>query len=352
MGKLNETGFKNQIKEGNFSNVYLLCGSEDYLKDFYLNKLKKKVVAPDFADFNIKEYEGRDVTVDDVIIAAQTLPMMSEYSLVIVHDFPFIGAKEKLNPDFKKLEEYFKDIAEQCILVFWCESVVVDAKSVPAWNSVIKAFSSAGDIVEINERTPSELAGLLVNSASKRGCTLDKNTAFYLTESVGTNIQVLFNELEKLCAYAKGSAITRELIDKLAVKSLQAKVFDLSKFILSGDSDRAYKGLFVLFSQREEPGDILSVIASYYVDMYRVKCAKEAGKVPADVAEYYKYNKNRLWVLDKAAGDCAKISINNLRTAIDILSEADFKMKSTGIDGKIILEEAVAKLLQLRNRYE
>ena len=355
MARLNEETFKAQLKREEFSNVYLLFGTESYLKDHYISRLKKRIVNPDFADFNLKEFEGRGLNIDDVIVAAQTLPMMSEYSLVIVYDFPFVNKgreKSTLNKDsFEKLKEYFNDISESCILVFKYDSIEVSTKNDSPWASVIKAFAKAGDAVEINERTPAELNRLVCSYAKNKGCTIGRRSADYLIECVGSGIQTIVNELDKLCAYVHGGEITNEIIDKIAVKSLQARVFDLSKYILRSDSDRAYKDLYTLFSQNESATDILPIIASYYVDMYRVKCAKEAGQRPDDIAEYYDYSK-RKWIPNKAAGDSAKISVNRLREALDVLSEADMRMKTTGISAQHILEEAVAKLLVLGGRYD
>ncbi len=347
MAKLNEEGLKKQIKEGSFSNAYMLYGTENYLKDLYLSRLKKKLINPAFADFNYHAFEGRDVSIDDIILAAQTVPMMSEYSLIVVHDFPFDENKEAV----KALKEFLSDMPDYCITVFWYESIVIETKKDSPWKGVISAFTKAGSAVEINERTVGELIKLLCAYASKRGCNLERNNASYLIEVSGQNLQTLFNELDKICSYVKSGEITREHINSLATKTLQAKIFDISKFIIQGNSDLAYNGIFALLYQKEEAKSILSAIASYYVDMYRVKCAKEAGKVPADVAQHYNYG-NRDWILSKAAADSSKISLNSLREALDILANADFQIKSNAAQPDIILEEAVAKLLMLRNKYE
>ncbi len=346
MARLNEASFKNQIKENSFSNVYMIFGNENYLKDFYIGRLKKKLVNPAFADFNLREYEGKDISIDDIIMDSQTVPMMSDYSLIIVRDYPL----NKSKADMEKLKEFFKELPESCIIIFWFDTITVELKKKDSpWQGIVKAFASAGDAVELNERSVPELISLIISSAKKRNCTIDNYAANYLIKTVGTDIQTIFNELEKLCAYVEGGKITCEIIDSVAVKSLQAKVFDISKFILAGNGDSAMSSLFTLFSQQEEPRFILPIIAGYYIDMYRVKCAKEAGKVPADIKEYFPY-KNREWIIDKASADASKIPLESLRNALDILSEADLKIKSSSVNDKVILEEAVAKLLLLKYR--
>lgn len=108
----------------------------------------------------------------------------------------------------------------------------------------------------------------------KRGAAISSENARYLISVSGSDIKTLLNETEKLSAYANGGEITKQLIDKLAVRCLQAKVFDLSKAVVRGDYEKAYSVLDSLFAAKEEPVSVLAVISNCFVDMYRVKCAK------------------------------------------------------------------------------
>ncbi len=344
MAKIGEQQLKEQVKSGAFKNVYLFYGEESYLKEYYVNKLKEKLVAPAFADFNFHQHEGKNSTLEDILTDTEIVPMMSEYSLVLVHDFPF-----DKNGDVDKLKEFFKDVPEFCVLIFWYDSIELDTKRSSKWSGLVTAFSKAGDAVNLEKRTEGELIKLVMNSAKKRGCSIERQRAQYFISVVGSDIQTIFNELEKICAFVQSGEITKKHIDDLAVKCLQARVYDLSKFILKGNSDGAFGVLNVLFAQKEEPISVLAVISSCYVDMYRVKCAKAAGEQANDIANYFSY-KGREFLIQNAARDSANISVQALRASLDVISLADEKMKSTAIDKNLLLEETVAKLLMLRAR--
>ena len=343
MARIGEKELKEQIKAGSFSNVYFIYGKESYLKEYYIKKLKDKLVDGAFADFNFHQYDSKDASIDDILQNAQTLPVMSEYSLILVHDYPL----DKSTSDFNALKEFFKDIPESCVLVFWYDSIEIDTKKSAKWKSVESAFAKAGSSVNLEMRSENELAKLIISSAKKRGCQIDVNNAKYLISVVGSDIQTIFNELEKICAFANGSEITKKDIDELAVKSLQARVYDLSKFILASNSNGAYSVLNTLFAQKEEPISILSVIASCYIDMYRVKCAKTANVNENELAQYYSY-KGREFLIRNASRDCRNISFENLRNSIDVLQKADELMKSSSIDKNLLLEETIAKLLIIK----
>lgn len=345
MAKIGEAELKQQIKNNELSSVYMLYGEEGYLKEHYTSQLKKAVVDPAFADFNYHEYDGKAVPLSEILHDAEMMPMMAQYTFILAHDYPLDKSKD----DVDTLKEFFKDIPETCVIVFWFDNIEVDTKKSSRWNTIINAFAKAGSAVDLQKRTENDLVKLITSFAKKRSCTITNDNARYLISVVGSDLKTIFNELEKICGYVSNGEITKNVIDELATKCLQARVYDLSKYILSGNSDMAYSVLNTLFAQKEEHIPILSVIASCYIDMYRVKCAKSAGVNENDLSNYFNY-KGREWLIRNAARDCRSISIESLRQAIDVLSQADEKLKSTPIDKNLLLEETVAKLLMLRNK--
>ena len=340
MARLNEQDLKLQIKERQFSNAYFIYGEEGYLKQFYVNKLTDLLVDDTFRDFNLHSFNGKKTSLEDILKDADMLPMMSEYNLILVCDYPF----DKSSADIDLIKEYLSDVPPSTVLVFWYDSVDVDIKKNSKWKSVEAAFSKAGSSVNLEKRSESDLVKLLVSGCKKRGAVLSPDNARYLISVSGSDIKTLLNETEKLSSYAKGQEITKQIIDKLAVKSLQAKVFDLSKAIVRGDYEKAYSVLNALFEAKEEPVSVLAVISNCFIDMYRVKCAKIAGQSFDDVANYYNY-KGREFALRNASRDCASLSVNQLRSSLDVLMLADNNLKSTAADSRLILEETMVKLL-------
>ena len=332
MPKINESELKKEIKSGDLKNAYLLYGEESYLKEYYASELKNKIVDKTFEAFNFHYF-------DDILKDAQMLPMMSEYNFVMVKDYPI----EKSANDIKLLEEYLKDAPDTTVFVFWFDAIEPDVKSAK-FKKVIKAFEKAGDCVELQKRSENDVAKLLVSGAKKRGAVLSNDTAKYLISISGNDMKILLNELDKLSYYAKGGEITKEIIDNMATKCLQARIYDLSKYVVAGKSGMAYDVLNVLFEMKEEPIIILSAISGVYVDMYRVKCAKSAGFGFDDVAKYYNY-RGREFALRNATRDCANLSLEQLRTSLDEISKTDVKLKSTAVDKKLLLEELIIKLI-------
>jgi DNA polymerase-3 subunit delta len=154
----------------------------------------------------------------------------------------------------------------------------------------------------------------------------------------------LANETAKICAYAGSFVVTRAHVDAVATPKTEARVFDLSRCVLSGNTQRAFELLAGLFSLREPPVSILAVLAMAYADLYRARVAKDEGKSPADVISAFGYRSD--FRVNSAFS--ARISAEAIRQSLRVLLDCDLKMKSTGLDDKILLEKAVAELFAAR----
>ena len=92
---------------------------------------------------------------------------------------------------------------------------------------------NGGVTVQLDHRSASELVKMLTDGAKKRGCVMSPSAARLLIETSGEDINTLASELEKLCFYAPGSEITEKHIENVAVKTVEASVYELSSFIFS-----------------------------------------------------------------------------------------------------------------------
>lgn len=340
MGRIDEKELKMQLKNDNLSKAYFIYGEESYLKEYYVSKIRAKLVSGSFEEFNFHRFDGKQVPVDDILKDADLLPMIGGCNLVLACDYPF----DKSENDCKEIKEYLTDIPETTVLVFWYNSLEPDVKKSARWKGVEAAFAKYGSSISFSRKSETDLVKLLVSGFRKRGAELSQNNARYLISVSGCDIKTLLNEVQKLSAFANGAQITKEMIDKLAVKCLQARIYDLSNAVVRGNYDKAYAVLDSLFAAKEDPVKVLSAISGCFVDMYRVKCAKTAGMPFDDVASYFNY-RGREFALKNASRDSAALSFDQLRRSLDVIMLADNGLKSTSADSRLILEEMLVKLL-------
>ncbi len=341
MPALNESALKEKLRE-NPVGVYLVYGEESYLKKVYIDKIVSKTVDESFADFNFHTFDGKDASLSDIYESAQAVPMMAETKCVLVKDFPLDTLDEN---GLDQLKTVIEDNPEDCALIF---SFVAYEPKGAKWTKVIKLFEKLAFAVKLDKKTSVELAKMLESGAKKRGKVFGKGVAAYLVTCVGADLNTLLNETEKVCAYAQGE-ITKEDVDAVCIKSLDARVFDMIKDLTARRFDSAFKKLEQLFEQREDEFQILGALIASYSDIYRAKAAVKSGGRAEDVSKYYNYA-GKEFRLTNAARNSAQLTFDDIGECIEILVDADTAMKSTATDKRLILEKTIVKLARVGGR--
>lgn len=338
MAVIFEDALKTEIKKEQ-ANVYILLGDDGYLKKMYLEKISSKI-APSDDIFNFQKFSS-DVDLQEVYDSVLQFPMMNDKKCVILCDYDFEHASKN---DLEKLCTIISETPDTCVFILWFDSMEIDYKKNNKFKKILSSCDAVGGITAVlNHRKTPELVKMLTDGASKRGCRLDGNAARYLVETAGEDINTLKNELDKLCFFAKSGDITKEMVDKVSIKTVEAGVYELSKQISKCDIKSALKTLDGLFFMKLEPIIILSTISSYYVDLYRAFVGKEKGLKVNEIAQIFGY-KTRTFVVENAYKDLNKFDFNKLSLSFEALREADKSLKSFSLEPRTILEQLIVKL--------
>ena len=339
MPALNESALKEKLRE-NPVGVYLIYGEESYLKKTYIDKIVSKTVDPAFEDFNFHKFDGKECTLSDIYESAEAVPMMAETKCVLVKDFPLDTLDEN---GFEQLERVVTENPDDCALIF---SFIAYEPKGAKWTKTVKLFEKHGYAVKLEKKTSLELSKMLESGAKRRGKPFAKGVSSYLITCVGSDLNTLLNETEKVCAYAQGEEITKADVDDVCIKSLDARVFDMIKDLTSGRFDSAFKKLAQLFEQREDEFQILGALIAQYSDIYRAKAAVKSGNRAEVVSRYYNYA-GKEFRLTNAARSGSSLSFDDIGECIDILLWADTTLKSSAINKRLVLEQTVVKLAKV-----
>lgn len=346
MPEITETELKAQIRRSDFSNFYFLYGEEKYMIANYARKLIAAAGGSTFETFNAQRLDGDSADVDRIAAAAEALPFMAERKCVAVSDFNAGAVRAR---EAGKLEELLGTLPETTVLLFYLPTLSFDPKRDAGWKKFLTRANRAGCTVNVKKRTADQLAKTLCSGAEKRGCTLSRGTAERIVSFCGDDLYTLFGELEKLCAFVGSGEITRDTVDRIVVKNLETRVFDLSKAILAGNYSGAYTILDQLLVQNEEPTAILAVLSSAYLDMYRVRVAVESGFGALEPAKHFDYARKE-FRLRNAERDAKRFSTQTLRRSIGVLLEADTALKSARGDRRLVMEKLIARLLLIAEK--
>ncbi len=339
---LTDKTLKSSLDSGALLPVYIVGGEDIFLKKQALDRIIKSAVN-EGDDMNLVRYSyGADL--QDIYDELGAFPIMSDKKCVILSDFDIDSAPKT---EFDKLCELAGEHYDTVVFILYFGNYELDFKKSSRLKKLITSVEAAGGaLVRLDHKSPDELARLLSSSAKKKGLELSVKNAHYLIEACSSDISVLSRELSKLCAFKKTGEITRETIDSVAVKSVEASVYDLSKKVINGDTASAMTLLDDLFFMNIEPIIIFYNISSAFVDMYRAHSAKKVGKNPESLAADFNMG-NRGFLLKNAAGNLRRYDEKKLELSFDAIISAEKELKSYSQDNRLVLEKLIVKLIYI-----
>ena len=267
MKSLNE-----DLKTGQFKQIYLLYGQESYLKKQYKERFIKAMV-PEGDTMNYSYYEGKKTDIKEVIDLAETLPFFSERRLIVFEDTGFFktGGND--------LADYINDGLPRTTHFIFIENEV-DKRS-----KLYKAVKAKGHIVELAAQDENTLRKWVSGLVRKEKKEMSQPDIAYFLNKVGTDMENITKELEKLFCYCLDrNVITREDMDAICVTQITNHIFDMVNAVAAGDQRRALDLYYDLLALKEPPMRILSLMSKEYRDLFHVKQLSRQGYGRKDIA--------------------------------------------------------------------
>ena len=340
---MTEAELKKELKSGEFRRFYFIYGEDNYLKNYYATQIAKKSAAV-LPDMNLIKLDGTKTDFQTVNSQTEQLPCMADYRCVWLTDYNFAAQNESEQQSFLDM---IADLPDSTVLVMLADTFEIAQKKPGKWQPLIKAAEKCGGALCFEHMNVPGLQNMLIKGAAKRKVMLDLSTAAYMIECCGREIAQLQNELDKLCSHVgEDGRITKENIDALCAKTVEANRYLLSKYIFSGNVPAALKLINNLFYMRANEVEVSMLIIGGFVDAYRAKCTVAASVPTKEAAAALGY-KGREFVIDNSARSAARINMKTLRECIEILCENDIRMKSTGDDKRFLLEQTVLRLTRM-----
>lgn len=322
---------KQSIKNGDIAPLYIFEGQEDYLIEYSIGEIKKKLIEPWAEMMNYQSYnELPSVTEAGDFI--ETLPVMSERKLLIFRKCGLFTGNIKNKAQWEKL---FGEIAPFNCVIIW-ENMPEKGKK---QNTVRKAAENSATVVNFPLQSEALLRQWLSNIAKKSDKTIDSRAAQYLIASLGRKMQPMKIEFEKIIAYSKGTQITREDIDAVIVKPVVENVFNLIDAIFEGKRELCYSLIYKLRSQKAEPVELISLLSGQLITIYKAKLYLLEGlSRTATVSSL-----GGGYGVEKCTQKAEKIKLENIRGLISLCFESDKNIKQGRMEGWTALEMIIAE---------
>jgi DNA polymerase III subunit delta len=311
--------------------VYLVIGPEIYQCRSAITLLKKYALSPDSAAFDYTELTAGEASVDEIMEAGGTFPMMSKRRLVLVTD-----VEQLKESDQGKLLDSLANLSKRSTLVLFAEDL--DRRK--------KFYTTLRDkhcVAEFRKLKGIALERWADAFIRKQGYRISSSTIKRIVELAGSDLQTLASELEKLMlSSGKEKDISNSIVDDLVRASRQHGIFELINAIGQRDRAGALRSLGNLLSMGEYPLVIVTMMARHCRQILIAKEGLLQGSNAQDIARTAQIPS---FILEQFLRQARAIDAASVQEMYIRLAGIDKRLKSTSLDGRIMLESLICALV-------
>lgn len=328
--------------------IYLFYGEETYLLETRVKKIKKEYQQ---LILGINFIQIDDTNVEELIADLETPAFGFDKKLIIAKNTGIFkkekkttksDSKKKKVDDIKlplneKIAKYIQENLEE--LKNTVDLVFVEQEVDK--NALYQTIEKVGEVKEFALLKLPDLIANIKKIAVAYKVNIDDATAKYLVECCGTSMQDLINELRKLIEYkGENSNITKQDIDLLCTKQIQAVIFDLTDNLGKKETSKALEVYNGLISNKEPIQKILITLYNHFKKLYIIKIAEKYNE---DVATAMNLKPNQLFLVSKYKTQARYFETQELREVIEALIDLDANYKIGLISLEIGLEAILCR---------
>lgn len=328
--------------------IYLFYGEETYLLETRVKKIKKEYQQ---LILGINFIQIDDTNVEELIADLETPAFGFDKKLIIAKNTGLFKKEKKTTksdskkkkvddtklPLNEKIAKYIQENSEE--LKDTVDLVFVEQEVDK--NALYQAIEKVGEVKEFALLKLPDLIANIKKITVAYKVNIDDATAKYLVECCGTSMQDLINELRKLIEYkGENSNITKQDIDLLCTKQIQAVIFDLTDNLGKKETSKALKVYNGLISNKEPIQKILITLYNHFKKLYIIKIAEKYNE---DVATAMNLKPNQLFLVSKYKTQARYFETQELREVLEALIDLDANYKIGLISLEIGLEAILCR---------
>ncbi len=331
--------FLKLLEQKKIPSVLLFEGEEINLMQSALAELRGALLPPGLEDLNESRLEAPET--DELIAAAETVPLMADRRLVTVRDYPSLTGRAETDD---RLISYLPGVPKETVLLFLC------VQSPNKKKKLYTTIQKMGGVVTFSRMNGLELTTYVTSAFRERGRECDERTADFLIFTCGRDTATLLSEIDKIAARrTDGSSISPDDVRDLAVPTSESTVFQITDALISGQEARVFQLLREQMMRGENEIRILSLILRQFrimqhirVQLYEKKPDREVRNmlssvfhIPPSIAPQY----------IRQAGSWTN---RQIKSAVQLCIDTDYAVKSGRINQEGSLDAVLLKLLLLR----
>lgn len=299
------------IKNGQFKNIYLLYGDEAYLRNQYRDKLLKALGGED--TMNTSVFSGKDVPLNEVMSLSETMPFLAERRVIL------LDGTDLFKTSCDEFAEYMKQIPDTTFFIFAEEAI--DKRS-----RLYKAIQNQGRCIEFVRQKEEVLTRWILAHIKREHKQISGSAMHAFLLRTGDDMENIARELEKLLCYTlHKDTITVEDVENICTVQTENRIFDMITAVSMKQQTEALKLYYDLLTLKEPPMRILFLLAKQFNVLYQVKSCMSQGMSTPAIADKLGM---KSFIVSKNVSQAGRFTKESLREAVEECVELEYAVKS------------------------
>jgi DNA polymerase III subunit delta len=335
---------------------YVLAGDEIFLYERCRRALTSSLIDPTLREFSLSDLDLTDTNIFQVLDRARTPSLMAPFQVIFVRNLKNLYTRGAKKEEFAALKDYFRSPNPQAVIIFVADHLRlpadlrrIDLQDKERFERIRETLGDDCGIVELPRVDEADAVRWLLNEAENHGMKFDPDAARELADSLGADMMLISNELEKLMLYAAAHRrITLGDVETMVLAAKQRSLYELTDAISSRDKPRALALLHGLLNASDGGED--SAIGHLYM-------LARTFRQMAVILEKNVRDSRAIWqalwqgfrMPPFAAEDLIRQArrFSSRRELVDklrLIAQADLELRSSPPDKQLVLERLVLDL--------
>ena len=325
------------VRAGRVKALYFLHGPEEFMKREFLRELSTAVLPAGDRTFNLDILYGDEFEAHSFDDRVQAFPLFATRRLVVLRNFDALSTSER-----EYVIERAGSLPDGLVLVV--ESGVEKLETV-AHKKLADLAAKNGVVVACAPLDESETLERVLARFRREEYKIDPDALDLLIESVGTALIDLANEVEKILLAAKDTKhVTRELVEAVVGKYRTVTMFSVLDAAGSSAPATLLPRLATLLESGEEPVFVVAMLLRRVVSLMEVqRVLAERGRAMSNdraLADAIAATPSPFFA-GKLREQATRIKPALLESLLANLRWADLRLKTTSLDARCVIEEAL-----------
>lgn len=333
--------------------IQLIYGEDDVGVDEALAELMGDAGPEDLRDINCSVLRAEDLSPNDVIAAAFTVPFMAERRVVVVKGLMSRferGGRRRNSGDSNgsgrnPLGEW-SDLIEQLPSMPPTTHLAFVDGPVARNNPLLRRLTPISESREFPLPRERDMPSWIAARATSLGIQIQPSACAVLADAVGRRPRLIDSELRKLAIFAEGRQVAVEDVREMVAYVREANIFQAVDAIVDRRTGPALQLVRRIVEDGSPVAYLMTMIARQVRLLLVAKDMQTQGLSRGDINQRLRLPG---WVLDRTLTQAGRMSQAYLEYIHDQLVETDLKLKTTPIDEQLAVELLIAQLTTRRS---